>query len=117
AATSSRSPSASLPGDASPSGWSWWTGPGATAPSRRSAATTWRSPATTWASRDAGPRCGHGGSWGSRRSPPSLFLRGSDERVLARPVGRLLVHPLDVGVELDAVHPPDATPAELDARD
>ena len=38
-------------------------------------------------------------------------------RVLARPVGRLLVHPLDVRLELKAIDPPHATPAELDRRE
>src|SRR5215218_6216962 len=117
AGTSWRSLFASLPGGASPSGWSWSTGPAAMARSNRLAATTWRCPSTTWARHGAGRRCGHGGSWGSPRSWPSLFLRGADEWVLARPVGRLLVHTLDVRVELEAVHPPDATPAELDGRE
>jgi hypothetical protein len=82
----------------------------------RLAATTWRSPSTTLARRDAGQRSGPGGSWGSPPSSPSLILRGADEGMLARPVGRLLVHALDVGVELEAVHPPDASAAELHGR-
>src|SRR4030095_11289478 len=53
---------------------------------------------------------------GSPRSWPSRFLGRADERVLARPVGRLLVHALDVGLELQAVDPPDATPTELHRR-
>jgi hypothetical protein len=62
----------------------------------------------------AGERSGHGGSSGSPRLLRSAFLGRADERVLARPVGRLLVHPLDVGLELEAVDPPYATPAEFD---
>jgi hypothetical protein len=54
------------------------------------------------------------GSWAWPRSRRSAFLRRADERVLAGPFGRLLVHPLDVGLELVAVHPPHAPPAQLD---
>src|SRR4029453_8453318 len=85
--------------------------------SRPLAATTSRSPSTTWAKHDAEGRCGRAGSWASPRSWPSRFLRSADERVLARPVGGLLVHALDVGVELEAVHTPDAAPAQLDRRE
>jgi hypothetical protein len=46
----------------------------------------------------------------------SVFLRRADERMLARPVGRLLVHALDVPLELQAVHPPDASSTELHRR-
>src|SRR4029453_19397411 len=84
--------------------------------SRLLAATTSRSPSTTWAKRDAEGRCGRAGSLASPRSWPSRFLRSTDERVLARPVGGLLVHALDVGVELETVHTPHATPAQLDRR-
>jgi hypothetical protein len=56
----------------------------------------------------------HGGSSASPRLSRSALLRSADERVLACPVGRLLVHPLDVRLELKAVDPPHATPAELD---
>jgi hypothetical protein len=94
--------------------WSWSTAAGSTAPSKRSAATTSRSPSTTRARPAAGARSGHAGSSAWPRSRRSRFLRRSDERVLAGPLGRLLVHPLDVGLELVAVHPPHAPPAEFD---
>jgi hypothetical protein len=60
--------------------------------------------------------CGRAGSLASPRSSPSLFLRRADERVLPRPVGRLLVHALDIGLQLQAVDPPDAPPTELHRR-
>src|SRR5215218_4834908 len=116
AGTSSRWPSASSRGDGSRSGSPWWTAPVSTGRSRRSATTTSRSPSTTRARRAVGRPCGRAGSWGSPRWLRSVFLRRADERVLARPVGRLLVHALDVALELQAVHPPDAAPAELDRR-
>src|SRR5215217_2324580 len=109
-----RSPSASSPGGGSRSGSPSWTAPGSTARSRRSAATTSRSPSTIRARRAVGRPCGRAGSWGSPRSLRSVFLRRADERVLAGPVGRLLVHALDVALELEAVHPPHPAPAELD---
>ena len=58
----------------------------------------------TWVRRDAEGRCGHAGSSALPRSSPSRFLRSADERVLACPVGRLLVHSLDVRLELEPVH-------------
>jgi hypothetical protein len=90
------------------------TRPAATARSKQLAATTSRSPSMTWVRRDAGGQCGHADSSASPPSSPSRFLRSADERVLACPVGRLLVHSLDVRLELEAVHAPDTTPAELD---
>jgi hypothetical protein len=89
-------------------------GTGSTGRSRRSAATILRLPSTIRARRAAGRPCGRAGSWGSPRSLRSVFLRRADERVLARPVGRLLVHALDVALELDAVNPPHPASAELD---
>src|SRR5262245_14617325 len=82
--------------------------------SRSSGTTTSRSWSMTWERPVVRQRSPEGASWPSPRSRSSRFFRTPGEWMRDRPLPCLLVHSLDVVLELLAVDPPDSPAAELD---
>src|SRR6266568_7673311 len=85
--------------------------------SRSSATTISRLPSTALGRLVVRRRSPDGGSWRWQRSRSSLFSRTPGEWMLDRPLACLLVHSLDVVLELLAVDPPHPAPSELDRRE